>query len=328
MKMTDKELLDQYYAGDIDALGTIWEKYEKKIYNQIFFKTKGNIELTQDILQDGFIKAMKALDKGSYVYSGKSMGGWLAVICGNLFIDRMRANNIAGWKIENTEEVDFAALLVAEDDVDWDKLLSDEKGLRQMINTLSDDQRSIVIKRIYEKLPFNEIAKEEEISINTAIGRMRYALTSLRKLIESGDKINPSDKIEFRGMDITWKDIIDFLVGKADTAEADLKIAKNKVNLIAKVADGIKQLANEEVSEKKKDIVMPKPESPPAERGGKTKYTYQEAKDHVCKLGITSAADYKVEFELGNIPKGIPKVPASTYRGKGWTSWFDYLGKE
>lgn len=329
MEITDKDLLDKYFAGDTEALGTIWQRHEKKIYGMLLNKTKGDAELSQDILQDGFIKAMKALDDRKYTHSGKSMGGWLSTICSNLFYDRMRVGNKMKGKIKNTDEVDFTTLLVAEEDFDWEELLSDEKNLRQLINTLSDDQRSIIIKRIYEKLPFNKIAKEEEISINTAIGRMRYALISLRKLIDSGGKINPSDVIEFRGMkNITWKDILDFLDEKAVKAEDNLKKAQNKVNLIIRVTEGIKQLANDEVAIKRSEVELPATASASPLRGGRTKYTYKEAKEYVSQLGLKTQREYQAYHEEGKIPKGIPKTPFQVYKNKGWEGWYEFLGKK
>lgn len=332
--MKDAELLKRYYRGDTESLGVLWKKYEKKIYNAIFPKTGGNIELTQDVLQDGFIKAMQSLDKGGFAsMKGKSIGGWFIIICSNLLMDYYRAKKRDKIVTTKEESFDFDRTDLVEEVPDIEQIVQDEKWARKMINSLPEEQRTTVIKRLYRKLGFAEIAKEEQVSINTALGRMRYALINLKKIIDSGEHINKSSKIylEEMGNHVTWKDIMDFLDYKIQETEEELKSTQRKIKLIEKVSDGIKQIVNMEAPIPKVKSRGKKKGTPTREKVGKpgsVKYSYKEAQEYVSSLGLRSGAEYTRKWDAGEIPKGIPKCPSVVYKDKGWKGWFEYLGKK
>jgi len=181
-QLTDDELVKLYEEGHNKAFEILLMRYKSKVYSYIFLIVR-NRELTEDIFQDTFIKAIATIQQGRYVESGKFLG-WVNRIAHNLIIDHFRRE-----KNENT----FSADGVDYDIVNNAKLseksvedtLSNEQVLTdvvKLIEYLPESQQEVVRMRFFEDLSFKEIADKTDVSINTALGRMRYALLNMRRI--------------------------------------------------------------------------------------------------------------------------------------------------
>ncbi len=181
-QLTDDELVKLYEEGHNKAFEILLMRYKSKVYSYIFLIVR-NRELTEDIFQDTFIKAIATIQQGRYVESGKFLG-WVNRIAHNLIIDHFRRE-----KNENT----FSADGVDYDIVNNAKLseksvedtLSNEQVLTdvvKLIEFLPESQQEVVRMRFFEDLSFKEIADKTDVSINTALGRMRYALLNMRRI--------------------------------------------------------------------------------------------------------------------------------------------------
>ncbi len=183
-KLSDQELLNAYLRGDKSAVSVLIERHRKRVADYIYMMVK-NREIADDIFQDTFIKVIRFLDEGRYTESGRFLS-WVLRIAHNQVIDYFRQskqqNQItegdAGYDILNNRKLSEGTI--------EDKLVSDqiESDIRKMIDYLPAEQREVVMMRYYMGLSFKEIAEQTEVSINTALGRMRYALINLRKLIQ------------------------------------------------------------------------------------------------------------------------------------------------
>lgn len=179
----DNSLILQYQKGNESALEVLINRHKTKIFTSIYFLVK-NQALAEDIFQDTFIKVIDTLRSGRYQEEGKFLP-WVMRIAHNLCIDHFRRNKRMP-AIKTSEGVDiFKFLKFAEENTE-DKIVRDETHdkVRKLIETLPEEQREVVVLRHYADLSFKEIAKMTNVSINTALGRMRYALINLRKLIE------------------------------------------------------------------------------------------------------------------------------------------------
>ncbi len=179
--ISDKVLLERFYNGDTLALETLIKRYQDKVYSTIFFFVK-NHAIADDLFQEAFIKIIDTLKRGKYKEQGK-FGPWAARIAYNLCIDRYRKNK----RRPNTANADIGEMTtfldVDESDSAVDTMVRDEdrKKVRMLIDTLPEEQKEVVILRHYAEMPFKQIAKLTGVSINTALGRMRYALNNMRK---------------------------------------------------------------------------------------------------------------------------------------------------
>ncbi|UMY65001.1 MULTISPECIES: RNA polymerase sigma factor [unclassified Flavobacterium] len=178
----DALLVSQYVAGDESALAALINRHQSKIYGFIYSKV-GDHDVSDDIFQDTFMKVIRTLKSDSYNEEGKFLP-WVMRIAHNLVVDHFRK----GKKMplfRETEE--FSIFSVLSDDVPnmEARMITTqvEKDLKKLIDELPEDQREVLIMRIYQDLSFKEIAEATDVSINTALGRMRYALMNLRKLI-------------------------------------------------------------------------------------------------------------------------------------------------
>lgn len=181
--ISDKELLSQYKNGNETALELLIERHKEKVYTAIYMFVKDTY-LAEDIFQDTFIKVLKTLRKGKYREEGKFLP-WVLRIAHNLCIDHFRKNK-RNPKVTNSEGFDiFDILPFSGDNVEQDieKKQAHQK-VRDLVNALPDEQKEVVILRHYAGLSFKEIATLTDVSINTALGRMRYALINMRRLVE------------------------------------------------------------------------------------------------------------------------------------------------
>ncbi len=179
----DALLVKSYIAGDESALATLINRHQSKIYGFIFSKISDR-DLTDDIFQDTFIKVIKTLKANSYNEEGKFLP-WVMRIAHNLIIDHFRRNKKMPMYRE-TEEFSIFSIMTDNSMTIENKMITDqvEKDLKKLIEELPEDQKEVLVMRIYQDLSFKEISELTGVSINTALGRMRYALMNLRKVID------------------------------------------------------------------------------------------------------------------------------------------------
>lgn len=179
----DARLISLYIAGSEIALEVLIKRHQAKIYGFIFSKVS-DADLADDIFQDTFIKVIHSLKGGKYNEEGKFLP-WVIRIAHNLVMDFYRKQKRTQVINDSQDKPLFAFLSDAGDSIE--KLMINEqieKDLKFLIQELPNDQKQVVLMRIYQDLSFKEIAEQTDVSINTALGRMRYALLNLRKLIQ------------------------------------------------------------------------------------------------------------------------------------------------
>ncbi len=187
-QLADDTLVKLYEDGNNEAFEVLLLRYKSKVYSYIYLIVR-NKELTEDIFQDTFIKAIATIQQGRYVASGKFLG-WINRIAHNLIIDHFRRE-----KNENTfsaDSVDYDVVnnnaklseKSVEDVMTNEQILTD---VVRLIDYLPESQQSVVRMRFFEDLSFKEIAEKTDVSINTALGRMRYALLNMRRIAQEND---------------------------------------------------------------------------------------------------------------------------------------------
>jgi RNA polymerase sigma-70 factor (ECF subfamily) len=176
-------LVKQYIDGDEKSLSTLINRHQQKIFSFIFSKVYDK-DLAEDIFQDTFIKVIRTLKRGKYNEEGKFLP-WVMRIAHNLVIDHFRKSNRMP-KFEG--KGDFEILdFMTDGDLNAERQIIKsqiEADLHELIKELPQDQLEVLEMRIFKEMSFKEIAFKTDVSINTALGRMRYALINLRKIIE------------------------------------------------------------------------------------------------------------------------------------------------
>jgi RNA polymerase sigma-70 factor (ECF subfamily) len=183
----DRVLVSAYINGDEKAFEALLMRHKDKIYRFIYLKVRDNA-LAQDIFQDAFIKIVNTLKAGNYNEEGKFLP-WAMRISHNLVIDHFRkANKVKLISESSSQRDDFNIFhtLKMEDENIQDEITREEleSQMVELIDYLPETQRDILRMRIFKEMSFKDIAELEDISINTALGRMRYALINLRKMID------------------------------------------------------------------------------------------------------------------------------------------------
>lgn len=180
---SDAFLVNAYIKGNEKALADLIERHKQRIYSFIYSKV-GDRDVTEDIFQDTFIKVINTLKKGAYNEEGKFLP-WVMRISHNLIIDYFRKNNRMP-KFENNGDFNIFSVLCDEDLNAERRIIKGqvEEDLRRLIQELPEDQREVLVMRLYKDMSFKEISDQTGVSINTALGRMRYALINLRKVID------------------------------------------------------------------------------------------------------------------------------------------------
>lgn len=185
--LNDNELVQLYIGGNEESLSVLLTRHKRKIFSSIMVVVK-NKALAEDIFQDTFFKVIQTLKRGQYSEEGKFLP-WVIRIARNLIIDHFRRIKkmppVPVYLNEEGEEVSVFNTLAsdtAEPD-NFDETAKFKKSIRSIINELPSDQREVVIMRTYYDMSFKEIADVTNVSINTALGRMRYGLLNLKKLI-------------------------------------------------------------------------------------------------------------------------------------------------
>jgi RNA polymerase sigma-70 factor (ECF subfamily) len=179
----DALLVKNYMAGDENALSVLINRHQSKLYGFIYSKV-GDRDLTDDIFQDTFIKVIKTLKSNSYNEEGKFLP-WVMRIAHNLIIDHFRRNKKMPM-FRETEEFSIFSIMSDQSLTIENQIITEqvEQDLKRIIQELPADQREVVMMRMYQDLSFKEIADLTGVSINTALGRMRYALLNMRKVID------------------------------------------------------------------------------------------------------------------------------------------------
>ncbi len=187
--LNDNELVQEFIRGDQNSLEILIRRHKNRVFSYILLIVK-NQELAEDIFQETFIKVIRSLKRGKYIENGKFVS-WVLRISHNLIIDHFRKEKLKGTVSNDSTEVDifnsqkFSEATI-EDQLVYDQILFEVK---ELINELPEDQQQVIYMRHYMGLSFKEIADQTDVSINTALGRMRYALINLRKLIEKKNLI-------------------------------------------------------------------------------------------------------------------------------------------
>ena len=183
LHIPDALLVKKYVEGNEKALATLIKRHESKIYGFIYSKIADR-DISNDIFQDTFIKVIKTLKSNSYNEEGKFLP-WVMRISHNLIVDHFRKTKKMPMYRE-TEE--FSIFSVMSDDslnVETRMILDQvEVDLKRLIEELPEDQKEVLVMRMYQDMSFKEISELTGVSINTALGRMRYALMNLRKIID------------------------------------------------------------------------------------------------------------------------------------------------
>ncbi|MCB0459422.1 MAG: sigma-70 family RNA polymerase sigma factor [Flavobacteriaceae bacterium] len=182
-KLDDSVLVRNYINGNERSLEILVGRHKQRVYSFIYSKVLDR-DVAEDIFQDSFIKVINTLKLGNYNEEGKFLP-WVMRIAHNLVIDHFRKGNRMP-AFRNTDEFDIFSVLSdpslnAEKNMIKDQIHFD---VRRIIDELPEDQKEVLIMRIYRDMSFKEISDVTGVSINTALGRMRYALINLRKIID------------------------------------------------------------------------------------------------------------------------------------------------
>jgi RNA polymerase sigma-70 factor (ECF subfamily) len=180
---TDAVLVGAYIGGDESALSDLVTRHKQRIFSFIYSKVYDR-DITEDIFQDTFIKVIRTLKRGAYNEEGKFLP-WVMRIAHNLVIDHFRKNNRMP-KFENSGDFNIFSVL-SDSSLNAEKSMIKgqvEDDVRRLIEELPEDQKAVLLMRIYKDMSFKEISEQTGVSINTALGRMRYALINLRKVID------------------------------------------------------------------------------------------------------------------------------------------------
>ncbi|WP_439131591.1 RNA polymerase sigma factor [Polaribacter sp.] len=181
--ISDSTLVSNYIQGDETALGVLINRHQQRLFSFIYSKVKDK-DVTEDVFQDTFIKVIRTLKKGTYNEEGKFLP-WVMRIAHNLVIDHFRKSNRMPT-FNNTDEFDIFSVL-GDGNLNAEKQIIQEQifaDVKELVNELPDEQKEVLIMRMYKDMSFKEISENTGVSINTALGRMRYALINMRKLIE------------------------------------------------------------------------------------------------------------------------------------------------
>jgi|SRR5690606_7695123 len=183
LQIDDSALVKEYISGNEKSLEILINRHNQRITSFIYSKVMDR-DVTEDIFQDTFIKVIKTLKRGSYSEEGKFLP-WVMRIAHNLIIDYFRKNKRMP-KFEGSDDFNIFSVigdekLNAEKQIIKDQIDTD---LRLLIEELPEDQKEVLLMRIYRDMSFKEISENTGVSINTALGRMRYALINMRKIIE------------------------------------------------------------------------------------------------------------------------------------------------
>ena len=182
--LSDRVLLNNYISGDRSAISELIERHSVRVRNYIGMMVR-NADIADDIFQETFIKAVKVIDEGRYTDSGKFLS-WVLRIAHNRVLDYFRREKASRQVNESEAGYDIIGTMRFSEPTTEDELVHGEmeQTIRALIDLLPEEPQEVVRLRYYSKLSFQEIAEQTDVSINTALGRMRYALINLRRMIK------------------------------------------------------------------------------------------------------------------------------------------------
>ena len=184
--LTDEKLVDMYIKGNDNAFDVLMKRHESKIFSYILFAVKSQ-ELAEDLFQDVFVKVIVRLRSGKYQENGKFQA-WLLRVAHNLIIDHYRRSPNEAIISNDASEVDlFKDNSLPIHESREEELINQQliEEVKHLITKLPEAQRQVLVMRYYEEMSFKEIAEQTHCSINTALGRMRYALINLKKMAKN-----------------------------------------------------------------------------------------------------------------------------------------------
>lgn len=181
--LNDRELIEMYLTGNEKSFEILLNRHKNKIYTSIYLFVKDH-DLAEDIFQEVFIKIIDTLAKGKYNHEGKFLQ-WAMRISYNLCVDYFRRSK-RRTKVSPSETFDIFDVLEVKDDNMETTMVKTQtyNKIRELVDSLPSEQREVVILRHYADMSFKEIASLTKVSINTALGRMRYALINMRKMVD------------------------------------------------------------------------------------------------------------------------------------------------
>ncbi len=182
--LNDNELVQRFIEGDQKSLEVLIHRHKSRIFSYIMLIVK-NQELAEDIFQETFIKVIRSLKRGKYVENGKFVS-WVLRISHNLIIDHFRKEKLQATISNDSLEVDLFNSSKFSDRTIEEEMVNSQilNQVKDLIKELPEDQQQVIYMRHYMDMSFKEIAEQTDVSINTALGRMRYALINLRKIIK------------------------------------------------------------------------------------------------------------------------------------------------
>lgn len=182
--ITDDKLVASYAKGNNEAFDILLKRHQDKVFNYIF-KIVKNEDIANDIFQDTFVKAIMTIKQGRYTENGK-FPAWISRIAHNLIIDYYRQEKSENMQSCDVEDVDILNKKELSEETIEDVIITDQihSDVKHLVKILPDLQREVLLMRYYKNMSFKEIAEATGVSINTALGRMRYALLNMRKIAE------------------------------------------------------------------------------------------------------------------------------------------------
>ncbi len=182
LKLNDQQLIEQYLKGNEKAFEVLLNRHKDRMYTSIYMFVKDQ-ELAEDLFQEVFIKIIDTFRKGKYNHEGKFIQ-WALRISYNLCVDYFRKSK-RNTKVSGTDSFDIMTTIDSKDDNMEVLMIKDQTHtkLRDIIELLPDEQKEVIMLRHYADMSFKEISQVTRVSINTALGRMRYALINIRKMM-------------------------------------------------------------------------------------------------------------------------------------------------
>lgn len=190
--LPDAILVNNYIAGDECALAVLVERHQSKIYGYIYSKVSDR-DLTEDIFQETFFKVIHTLKSKKYYNEEGKFLSWVLRIANNLIVDKFRNDKKMFMKRDTDEFSIFSAITDNSPNIEKELIKNQvDMDLKKIIQKLPQDQKEVLMMRYYSDMSFKEIADITGVSVNTTLGRMRYAITNLRKVIEKNQIYLPS----------------------------------------------------------------------------------------------------------------------------------------
>ena len=185
--MTDEALVDLYAYGNNSAFDVLLNRYQKSIHSYIYYVVR-NQDLTEDIFQETFLKVIMTIKQGRYTENGK-FKAWITRIAHNLIIDNFRQERNENTISNDEVEVDLLNNMRLSDTNVEDDMVNEQvySDIKKLVKHLPDNQREVLEMRYYKDMSFKEIADTTGVSINTALGRMRYAILNMRRMADENN---------------------------------------------------------------------------------------------------------------------------------------------